>query len=237
MAEDFLSDKAFLELAKALRCWLDFQIHCGRAALLSEAYLTQPLGEFLLAKYTGRLERELNHPQFKTVSKGRPKQIDFVLRSKDEGYLDFGIECKWSGSHAPDRQGIVDDVMRLECLRRPQGEPGASKRYFILAGRNSAMESFLAGRINKTGLNPHPKFIEGFLPTAVSSSWRKIDVAACANHYRPYFKDFVAVYKTESPKSYKVKMVADEKGEHIRVLIWRIGSSQNRATFHPKTQW
>lgn len=237
MPADFLSDKTFLDLAKALRCWLDYQIHCGRAALLSESYLTQPLGEFLLAGYTGRLEREMNHPQFVTVSKGRPKQIDFVLRSKDDGYLDFGIECKWSGSHAPNRQGIVDDVMRLECLRRPQGEPGASKRYFILAGRNSAMKGFLEGRINKTGLNPHPRFIDGFLPTVISSSWNKINVAKCANHYRPFFKGFAADYKTEVPKTYKAKMIADEIGEHIRVLVWRIGSSQNRATFPPKTQW
>jgi hypothetical protein len=235
-ADDFLSDRTFLDLAKALKCWLDFQIHCRRSALLSEAYLTQPLGEFLLANYSGMLEREMNHPQFKVVSKGRPKQIDFVLKSKDEGYLDFGIECKWSGNHPPDRQGIVDDVMRLECLRRPVGQAGYSKRYFILAGHKAAMEKFLGGRINKTGLNPPPKFINGFLPTSRSSKAEKFKLKECEIHYRTYFRSFAKAYKTDLPKTYKAKMVADETGEYVRVLIWSISSSQNRATF-PKSGW
>lgn len=237
MAADFLSDNVFLDLAKALRCWLDFQIHCGRSALLSEAYLTQPLGEFLLANYSGSLVREMDHPQFKTINRGRPKQIDFVLKSKNDVYLDYGIECKWSGSHAPNRQGIVDDVMRLECLRRPEGVPGYSKRYFILAGFRSPIEAFFNGRINNTGVNPHPKFIDGILPTEESTTWNRIKVKECDSHYRSFFQDFSQAYKTDPPRSYYARMVANEVGDHVRVLVWKIGSVHKRKTFSPKEQW
>src|SRR5690606_8684734 len=121
--------------------------------------------EFLLSRYSGHLYREMNHPKFKTKSKGRPKQIDFVLKSRDQQLLDFGVECKWSGDHKPSKQGIVDDVMRLECLRRPDGQTGSCSRFFILAGRKKALNEFFAARINKTDVKPPPKFIRGYLPT------------------------------------------------------------------------
>lgn len=237
MATGFITEKTFGDLAKALRCWLDFQIHCGRSTLLSEAYLTQPLGEFLLAHYSGYLEREDDHPQFKTAKKGRSRQIDFVLKSKEQKFLDFAIECKWSGSNPPERQGIVDDVMRLECLRRPEGQTGSSSRFFILAGRKPAMEKFLNGRINKTGLNPHPKFLNGFLPSSCTTLWQKFRVKECDLHYQPFFEDFATAYKTEPPRSYYARMVADESGDHVRVLVWKIGSVHKRKTFSPKEQW
>jgi hypothetical protein len=237
MATGHITDKTFEELAKALRCWLDFQIHCGRAPLLSEAYLTQPLGEFLLAHYSGYLERELDHPQFKTATKGRSRQIDFVLKSKEQKFLDFGIECKWSGSNPPERQGIVDDVMRLECLRRPVGQAGYSSRFFLLAGRKAAMQKFIDGRINGTGLSPHPKFIDGFLPSLVSTKSVAFKVRACDEYYREYYRSFSTAYKTDLPATFKARMVADQTGENIRVLVWKIGSAQNRSSFSPKTDW
>lgn len=237
MATGKITDKTFEDLAKALRCWLDFQLHCGRAALLSESYLTQPLGEFLLSHYSGYLYREMNHPRFKTDQRGRPKQIDFVLKSRDHQALDFGVECKWTGDSKLSTQGIVDDVMRLECLRRPEGQAGACSRFFILAGRKKTLNNFLAARINNTGVKPPPKFIGGYLPTTVSGKLTKIPVHACKEFYRKAFKDFAEGYKTDLPRSYQARLVADQSGDDVRVLVWKIASSKNRTEFSPEDEW
>lgn len=237
MAVSHLTDKSFESLAKALRCYLDFQIHCGREALLSEAYLTQPIGEFLLGQYSGHFKREVDHPQFKNAKKGRSRQIDFVLESRDAHFLDFAIECKWAGSHPPDRQSVIDDVMRLECLRRPDGQAGTSLRFFVLAGRSKSMGTFLNGRFNDTGLPTPPSFVGGYLPRTVGTKLQKIDVHNCEEYYRKLFQIFATGYKTEIPKSYRARMIADEEGDLVRVLIWKIGSSSKRRTFDPKSTW
>src|ERR1035441_9889802 len=159
-----LTDKSFEALAKSLRCWLDYQIHCGREQLLSESFLTQPIGEFLMAHHSGYLKPEENHPQLKKAKKGRPRQLDYVLLSHDDQLLEFGVECKWTGSTKPTPQSILNAVSRLECLRRPVGQTVACARFFVLAGRNKAVTSFLDGVLYKTGEQQPPNFLAGFLP-------------------------------------------------------------------------
>lgn len=232
-----LTDKNFEVLAKALQCWLDFQIHCGREQLLSEAFMTQPIGEYLMAHYSGYLKPEDSHPQFKRASKGRPKQLDYVLLSRDARLLDFAVECKWTGNTQPKRQAIADDVMRLECVRRPDDQQGSAGRFFIFAGRSKTVQSFLDGRINKTGQNPAPKFLPGFLPTTVSPSLQKMELRHCETWYRPFFADFSAAYKVALPNSYRARLVADEIGAEVRVLIWKIGSMGKRKTFDRSKVW
>jgi hypothetical protein len=232
-----LTDNSFEALAKSLRCWLDFQIHCGREQLLSESFLTQPIGEFLMAHYSGYLKPEENHPQFKKALKGRPKQIDYVLLSHDHKLFDFAVECKWVGNKQPARQAIVDDVMRLECLRRPDNQDGTCARFFILAGRKKTVSSFIDGRINNTGETPPPKFAAGFLPTTVSATLQKILVKGCKNYYRDYFTAFSKGYKLDLPNSYRCRLVANEVGDDVRVLIWKVGSMGKRTTFKHALAW
>jgi hypothetical protein len=232
-----LTDKSFEALAKSLRCWLDFQIHCGREQLLSESFLTQPIGEFLMAHYSGYLKPEENHPQLKQAKKGRPRQLDYVLLSHDHQALEFGVECKWTGSTKPTRQSIVDDVMRLECLRRPVGQNGTCARFFVFAGRKKTVTSFLEGVMYKTGEPQPPRFLDGFLPVAVSSTLQRIAVKTCKTYYRDYFVDFSNGYKLDLPNSYRTRLVADETGDDVRVLIWKIGSMGKRTTFKHGVTW
>jgi hypothetical protein len=127
--------------------------------------------------------------------------------------------------------------MRLECLRRPAGQQGACARFFVFGGRKNAVASFLAGRINNTGLNPAPRFLDGYLPANVSSKLGKIELCHCTNYYRGYFSDFSNIYKSELPRSYRARLVADEIGDDVRVLIWKIGSMGKRTTFDHKKVW
>jgi hypothetical protein len=231
MPTSHLTDKSFESLAIALRCWIDFQIHCGREQLLSESYMTQPIGEFLMAHYSGFLHREENHPQFKKAKSGRPKQVDYVLKSREKRLFDFAVECKWIGSTKPTRQSIVDDVMRLECLRRPTGDQGSCNRFFILAGRKKTVASFFKSRINKTGEKPAPLFIRGFLPTEEAANLGSFKVRQCKKYYRAFFKDFSEGYDSELPRSYRVRLVASKESEESQVYIWKIGSMGKRTPF------
>lgn len=237
MPTTHLTDKSFESLAKALCCWLDFQIHCGREQLLSESFMTQPIGDFLMAHYSGYLKPEDDHPQFKQAKPGRPKQLDYVLLSREQRLMDFAVECKWTGSTQPTRQSIVDDVMRLECLRRPAGIQGACARFFIVAGGKATVSKVLDGRINGTGQNPAPGFLSGYVPTQSSPKLNKVVVKACPVHYRKYFREFSTGYKLDLPNSYRARLVADEAGDAVRVLIWRIASMGKRTTFKHGTTW
>ncbi len=232
-----LTDKSFEALAKSLRCWLDFQIHCGREQLLSESFLTQPIGEFLMAHYSGYLKPEENHPQLKKAKRGRPRQLDYVLLSHDHQILEFGVECKWTGSTKPTRQSIVDDVMRLECLRQPVGQNGTIARFFVFAGRKKTVTSFLDGVLYKTGEPQPPKFLGGFLPVAVAAAMQKNLVKECKTYCRAFFRDFSKAYSLDLPNSYRTRLVADETGDDVRVLIWKIGSMGKRTTFKHSTTW
>jgi hypothetical protein len=57
-------------LVEAVHHWLSFQILCGREALLSESYLNQPTGEYLLhAAGSSHLKTEHDHPILNTQGK------------------------------------------------------------------------------------------------------------------------------------------------------------------------
>jgi hypothetical protein len=81
------------ELAKAINRWLAYQLTCGRGALLSEAYLAQPTAEFLLHHHKGEFITEFNHPVLTSPKPGRPRQIDYVLKTVGKKKLE-AIECK-----------------------------------------------------------------------------------------------------------------------------------------------
>jgi len=100
-------------LVDALHHWISFQILCGRKALLSESYLNQPTGEYLLhAAGSSHLRTERNHPILnKPGKKGRPRQIDFCLLSRDKKQLTTAIELKWIAESAMYKQRIIDDLL------------------------------------------------------------------------------------------------------------------------------
>lgn len=65
-------------------------------ALLSESYLNQPTGEYLMnAAGSSDLKTEHSHPILnRTGKKGRPRQIGFCLPSRDKQQLITASELK-----------------------------------------------------------------------------------------------------------------------------------------------
>lgn len=227
-------EKAHFEsLAKALCCWLDYQILCGRGALLSESYLSQPVGEFLTFHYSGDFKSEYPHPQLKAPGRGRPRQIDYALFSRDKDILKYGIEVKWVGNTVPTRQSLTDDILRLECLR-PETGKGTTYRYMILGGRKEKIDEALSMTLNNTGITPRPSFLERFLP--ISNKRMTIDVFRIHKSWRPFFVSFADSYNTELPGKFTVENIANECSEYVRILIWKIGSAGRRTPFDPSKQ-
>jgi hypothetical protein len=105
------------KIAKAVNRWLSYQIFCGRETLLSEAYLGHPVAEYLIHRHSGELETEVNHPILKRAGGGRPRQIDYVLKTRNKADIEAAIECKWIAGTIYDKQRIVNDLLRLECIR------------------------------------------------------------------------------------------------------------------------
>jgi len=222
------------DMTRALGAWLNFQIYCGRQTLLSEDYLSQPLAEFLTPLFPNRIEAEWTAPQFKKKGRGRPRQIDYIAKSRDSEHPVTAIEAKWIADTEIQKQRLVDDILRLEMLRvaGDNGKIRHTQRLFLLAGTVAEMGTALASKIRCTGDHD---FFPCFLPLIKQTS--KIAIKGCADQIRPFFKSFAQGYKVKLPKSYKVELLADHSADKVRIMVWRVDSSQKRQEFDASTLW
>lgn len=228
-----MEDNTARQMATAVQLWLDFQIICGRRVLLSEAYLSQPVGEFLLSHNVGRVEAEWDLPNAMTGGPGRPKQIDYAVFSRDKHRPVSAIEAKWVAEQKSDKQRLLDDVLRLEFLRNNQQQH--MTRFFLVAGKTTHFEdNFVNLLVNRGGGR------EDFLPSILSltvDSQETHSIKNCNLSLRPLFAGFAKGYKVDLPTSYQSKLIIDKKGEHTRVMVWKINSVTNRRVFKPNDSW
>ncbi len=234
------------DLAHAVHYWLSYQTLCGRHMLLSESYLAHPIGEYLRTKYADRVIAEQNHPFIEHSHRGRPRQIDYVVtrpRNNDQ-YL-AAVEAKWVNGSAISKQRILDDLLRLECMKG-----SGIKRYFMLAGpvgqlsKNCLHRSFRSA--NGEGNVP---FIPEILPLGTRSGdedRRTIPVRDCRPALRSFFQSFADSYGLRLPISYTAELiadvgapmdVADENTQAVRVMMWEIQSVGRRSEFSPDIEW
>ena len=213
-------------LCEALHHWLSFQILCGREALLGESYLNQPTGEYLLnAAGSSHLKTEHSHPILNREQKrGRPRQIDFCLLSRDSKQLTTAIELKWI-TQSSVKQRIIDDLLRLECLL-PEHKGQHIYRYLVVAGRTND----LRGKFFETEMNignGRMIFIDGVLGTATNQTV-KVTYKDLGAEQKALFDKFAANYQSPVPKRFLTTLVHGQESEDIGVYCWRIQSSKNR---------
>ena len=221
------------QMATAVQLWLDFQVLCGREMLLSEAYLSQPIGEFLRNYHSGSIQTEWNHPNIQKQGRGRPKQIDYGLFSRDKKRPLVAIEAKWINNQASSKQRLLDDVLRLECVRNKDRHP--MTRFFVVAGRKEHVEKNLLELKINTGSGR-----DDFLPPLLSQKKgyeHTVRVKDCGEPWRPFFKSFQDSYNVGLPTSLKTTLIDDRGQELIRVLVWRISCMRNRKVFLPSEYW
>ena len=222
------------KLADAVQSWLDFQILCERDTLLSEAYLAQPIGAFLKNHHSGDIASEIDHPNIPTPNRGRPRQVDYALLSRDDENIVAAMEAKWVPTDRKvSRQRVLDDVLRMERLR----SDASADRYFLVAGRSDDVSSnFFEAKYS--GPNGYESFVKSILPTETNND-RKIRPVDLNSKVMRFFEKYSSKYSTQKedvlvPKTYRSELIADKTEEKSRVMIWRIKSVPKKAEFDPR---
>lgn len=235
-----MTPKQFEGLGQVTVNWLDYQIGCGRGPLLCEHSLAQPTGEFLLGRHPGAIESEYsyrNHGKDGQKKRGRPRQIDYALFSRDTQDLIVALEVKWAGSTLPTTQGLVNDVMRLESIRsvpKEKEEEGKARpvdRYFMLAGTKARVDKMLGSDTDKGNSIAPAKIIDTLLPR--DKEPKTIDIENIEDRFQRFFRGFARDYKVDLPKKIRVSLITDSSGTRARVLVWRILSVGRRTEFSP----
>lgn len=211
--------------ADAVAAWVDFQIHCGRSSLLSEKYLTQPIAEFLGTRF----KTDAVHAEWpigeETDKVGRPRQMDFVVKSAGSGAPTMVIETKWVNNFdTGQKKGLVMDIMRLHAYPWKDGKrlpKGKSQCLFILAGTATAMKEAMKKAINMGhGIPRHP-----FLSLVLSekkNSESEIKPADLPQPLIEMFQSFKNEYDLNLPVTYKSTLLGERKLKTVHVKIWQI---------------
>ncbi len=222
------------DLATAVNRWLSYQRLCGRSALLSEAYLSQPIAEYLIQKHSGEFATEIDHPTLNNeAGPGRPRQMDYVLYTRDSSTIETAIECKWISAGPYDKQRIMNDILRLECVRVPDRHV---KRYFLIAGKKENFEKhFIDLRLN-TGSKrvPYTKHLFSF---SLKRPKKRVNVRECDSHFRGFYREFERGFQSSLPVSFRTEFLSYRTADKISVGIWQISSVRNRRTFSAETTW
>ncbi len=220
-------------LAIAVNRWLSYQLLCGREALLSEAYLGQPIAEYLIHKHSGEFATEVDHPVLNAPGPGRPRQIDYVLHTKSKGAIESAIECKWVSERPYDKQRIVNDILRLESVRVHGRHV---RRYFIVAGlKKDFGPNFKNLNVNAVG--KRTPFTKNFLSFSMSSATVKVRVRGCKPRFQAFYKDFERGFNAQIPISFSTTLLSYRTADEISVYIWQVASVSNRQTLSPAAAW
>ena len=218
-------DDHIQELPVGVQHWLDYQITCGRSMLLSESYLTHPVGEFLRFYHSGLISPEWTIPEYKDSGRGRPRQLDFAMLGRDKGRLVAALEAKWVGATQVPLQYIVDDLLRLEGLRA-NGQ--MVHRYFLVAGFAGDFDKcFASASVNLGGGARRGLMLEPLLGFK-SDTTLEVDVVGSREPWRKWFANFAATHGASPPKALATQLVSNVIGTGVRVALWRVLSVHGR---------
>jgi hypothetical protein len=217
-------------LGAAVHYWLSFQLLCGREQIFSEAYLSQPIAEFLSEHFRGHIHSEANHPLYKPKN-GRPRQVDFALLRLHKQDFTSVIECKWVTDRDTSKQAIVDDLLRLECIRN---ESFSVDRYFLLAGKTGDLEEHFWSLKCGKGRQSVP-FAGYFFDDKLSLTPRKVPIkVGSPPSIAPLFSEYEKDFGEPAPSTmYTTLLFRSPANEKICVLVWKVGSAPGSQAIGP----
>ncbi len=240
-----LSEPKLVDLLQATSYWLEYQAICGREPSFSERILAQPVCEFL-ASLSDKWQCEFSHPNFKDAKPGRPKQIDYVVLSKDL-YVNTAIETKWIGGESDYKYSIVSDLLRLALMRDGIKEKNQSiERYFIIAGKSSDVDALFKKKARADGrTGKYVDFYSNVLPLKQMEEL-EVHIKDAKPFLERYFRLFASDYKMlESdiskayiPNRFKVKFlkkIGVKESDGYAVYGWKISSIPNVGAAKMKT--
>ena len=198
--------------------------------VFSESYLTQPIAEFITVHHRGSISPEFNHPQFSTLSSGRPKQVDFALLTPNSSVVETVIEAKWVRDKPYPKQAILDDLLRLECFREDEGHV---HRYFLIAGLRANFDTnFLELRYRDGKDLP---FTTELLNPMLGSDPKTVGVFSIQGNLRNFYRKFRSDYGVELPRKFRTTLIARSRIDGLAVYLWKVGSMQKRSTLRPRS--
>ncbi|WP_152987300.1 hypothetical protein [Pseudomonas sp. TTU2014-080ASC] len=196
---------------------------------MSEHYLSQPIGEYLLHHHSGPLDSEVDHPNLNPAGRrGRPRQIDFCLSSREKNRLTAAFELKWVGKGAFDKQRVIDDLLRLEALRNAESQHVF--RYFLVAGEaTNFTNNFQNSQANIGSRGGRVNFFQEFLDFSTSTD-KTIVVNSLSAPQLEACNEFSSYYQSQCPRRFITQRVHATSMNGFTVYIWRIRSAKHRTT-------
>lgn len=219
-----LTDNEIQGLADAIAAWCDFQVHCGRGTLLSERYLVQPIAEFLGSRFGSlpiHAEWSIGNQR---LAAGRPRQLDFAVKSPRRKRPTMAIETKWVNNFDQrQKRGAVMDIMRLVSFPWENGQRlnYQPQRLFILAGVPDAMKQARGSQIN-IGNGTRGPFLSAVLSRQLGQEER-IKISSLSERLIAMFNTFRTDYGLGLPVSYRAKLVGRRSLKTVQVMIWEVG--------------
>jgi len=236
MASGSQLEPLFLGVAKAVVPWLEYQDLSGRSTLLGESYLAQPIGEQLRLGHAN-VVAEYNHPVIVSAKRGRQRQVDYVLLGAVNNALIAGLEVKWVDAASLAKQRLVDDLLRLECLRASPTTVQSAARYFMVVGRRTHIDATFLGSACNTGGGIRLPFVPALLATPTTPH-HGLDIRQVPPHLRAYFKSFEQSYNVPVPTWLRTSLIAEAGTGEFRALMWKIDcGTGRRSTFSAVATW
>lgn len=216
-------------VAQGVASWLQFEVACKRGRLLSEASLSQPLGQILAATGSRPLSPEQPHPLLSDA------WIDFVEKGEG-GVIVLAVETKWVNGKREMKQEILDDLIRLELVHTRNRQ---TDRWLLIAGEQSHLdEKVFNAAFNIGGGGGRAVFGSGVLPSAVGAAL-SIDIDGSRAPWRDAWRKtprapIVAPATPNWPSGLKTRLLAkyppNPAQTDVACFVWHVGRMQNRTT-------
>jgi hypothetical protein len=200
------------ELARAVVCFVEYQVLCGRSRILSEALLRSPIGEFLNASQGNSVEVEFPYPNsMQPAAQGRRRSADYCLRRRGGAAVVTDlVETKWVNGKRDLRQEIINDVVRLEGADFTT-QTESVQRYLVVAGESGELGNLLSDNV-----------IASLLGGAVGATVQVPVMVATGAALQMWRDAAPRVNFASLPLTMRARLMASESVGGYECMVWRI---------------
>lgn len=232
------------KIAMALSSRLQFEVACGRGAMISEDISKTFLAEAIQSQIPGSLEPEFNHPDIPGNSR-----LDLLIRSSTAQNIEAAIEHKWV-RYTGDKTSrqwmaeILGDLFRVEKLSSQMAQ--GSERILVVSGEVKEMRRKVWESESHRGEGrPRIKVVNTLMQSRPQSG--AVQEQATTIQLRDVGRPFLSKIRHSSrtllndlPTRYAIRLVgfhrADADG--VECAIWKITRpAGQRSTFDGSIQW
>jgi len=235
-----------IHLAQVIVHWLEYQALCGRAELFSEAYLSQPIGEYCLSLNPNHFEPESLYPNDYQKGAGRKQAIDFAVFGRNaantQNVIKHAIETKFATAKRTFYQEVYDDLYRLLWFQ-PTREPAGCHRWLVIAGyhKNLTGRKLLGAKVQLRPGKGQPQVhaFRGLLSDDLNNATRTKPVHLASAQLRKLWVEAAASFgQDELPDSITVRLAGrypkKPRPADLCCNVWEVQRPQpDFASVHP----